>query len=94
MVIFGWDLMNRKEKIEGLYESLEDEANYRLRQYGRLLDVLGAELGLKWAWGELEKSEGGIGLSQKIDAICEHLNLEIVKETREEKVVCRKKEKK
>ena len=30
-----------------------------------------------------------ISVSQKIDAICEHLNLEIVKKTREEKIVCR-----
>ena len=38
-----------------------------------------------------------VSVSQKIDAICEHLGLEIVKKTREEKVVCRhyiKKEKK
>ena len=35
-----------------------------------------------------------ISIAQKIDAICEHLGLEIVKEVREERVVCRKKEKK
>ena len=34
-----------------------------------------------------------MSLRRRIDVLCEHLGLEIVKEVREEKVVCRKKEK-
>ena len=96
MVIFGWDLMGRREKVEALYRQLEIEMDYFFREQQNSLNslsVVGDHLGFSGTPLSLGTSPE-ISVSQKIDVLCEYLNLEIVKEVREEKVVCRKREKK
>ena len=72
-------------------DELERHRNVDCRALERVegkITVLGQEVGFQGR-GVSYVAAPEISVSQKIDAICEHLGLEIVKKTREEKIVCR-----
>ena len=82
--------MKRNEDLRQRVSELVDEVNDLQLRLDSRVGELKSDLGYtEVCFPRFSPIPPEISVSQKIDAICEHLGLEIVKKTREEKIVCR-----